>query len=195
MAEAAGPARTGSLLPKDWWRAPRIWWNQEPHAFMIFVLVNFGFGTLGLWLPLVNAGLGGRTSLCEELYKLLSSGGFYMYAVPFLAATVGVVFTSLKQETAEHSRGTKLLFSFVAMIIFVICVVLLQIQVLGPAKSVEWINFALQLLVSLATVTVALYVHALIQNERGSPQDDMEKNAADLSTRAQTAAATPADFE
>jgi cytochrome bd-type quinol oxidase subunit 2 len=194
MGEASKTPRTGSLLPKDWWRAPRIWWDQEPHAFFIFALVNFGFGTLGLWLPLLNAWLGGRTPIHEELYKLFSTGGFYMYSVPFLAATVGVVFTSMMQESAEQSRGTKLLFSFVAIIIFVVCAVLLQIQLLGPAKSVEWINFTLQFLVSLITIVAALYVHALIQNERGSPQDDMERNAADLTSRAQTAAATPADF-
>ena len=195
MAEVASTTRTDSLLPKDWWRAPSVWRKQEPHAFAIFVLVNFGFGTLGLWLPLVNALLGGHNSFCDELLKLFSAGGFYMYAVPFLAATVGVVFTSLKQETAEQSRGTKLLISFVAMIIFVVCVVLLQIQVLGPDKSVVWINFVLQFLVSLVTVIVALYVHALIQNERGSPQVDMERNADDLNTRAQAAAATAADFK
>lgn len=119
-----------------------------------------------------------------------------MYAVPFLAATVGVVFTSLMQETAEHARGTKILFSFASIIIFVVCVVLLQIQVLGPERSMENINFGLQLLVSLATVLVALYVHAIIQNEiGGSPQDDMEQNASTLTKRAQKAAVNPGDFQ
>lgn len=195
MENAAMPLNSGSLLPKDWWRAPSAWWKQEPYAFIIFAGVNFGFGTLGLWLPLLNAWLGGRSSFCEELYKLFSSGGLYVYAVTFLAATVGVVFTSLKQETAEQSRGTKILFSFVGIAIFLFCALLMQIQLLGPPKSLEWINFILQFLVSLLTVVVAVYVHAIIQNERGSPQDDMEKNAAELNNRVRTAQATAADFE
>lgn len=195
MAEPETAARINSLLPKDWWNAPGIWRKQDPDGFWIFFVVNFFFGALGIWLPLVNALVGGHTTFCQELYKLFTAGGFYMYAVPLLAATVGVVFASLKQETTELSRGTKFLFSFTAMIIFVVCAVFLQIQVLGPTKSKEWINFALQFVVSLVTVLAALYMHALIQNERGSPQSDMQNNAADLSSRVQTAAVTAADFQ
>lgn len=91
MSHIVTVAQSGSL-PKDWWRAPCVWRKQDPDAFWIFVVVNFFFGTLGIWLPLINALLGGHTAFCEELLKLFAAGGFYMYAVPLLAATVGVVF-------------------------------------------------------------------------------------------------------
>jgi len=184
-----------SLLPKDWWRAPAVWWRNEPLAFGIFVGVNFFFGTLGIWLPIMNAALGGRASICTELIKLLESGGFYAYAIPFLAATVGVVFSSLAKEPSAHSRGTKILFISVAVVIFVVCALLLQIQVFGPDSSVRWINYALQIVVSVATVLIALYAHSIIQNEiGGSPQGDMEKNAALLNDRAGTALVSAKDF-
>ncbi|CAE6968920.1 hypothetical protein R75471_07313 [Paraburkholderia domus] len=192
----AGTRSNQSLLPKDWARAPFVWCVREPHAFLIFVVVNFLFGTLGLWLPLVNAALGGHSTFHSELKKLLEAGGFYMYAVPFLAATVGVVFSSLKQETAAHALGTKILFSFSAMSIFVLCVVFLQIQVLVPAPSVEHLNYILQVIASVVTVIVALYMHAITQNEiGGSPQADMEHNAANLQVRAQSATVSRKDFE
>lgn len=191
------PTRSSeSLLPKDWWLAPAVWWKAQPVAFYIFVGVNFFFGTLALWLPLLNALLGGHNSVCEELIKLLRGGGFYTYAVPFLAATVGVVFSSLVQEPTAHSRGTKILFLSASITIFVVCVILLQIQVFGPKESVQWLNYALQILVSIVTVVVALYVHAIIQNEvGGSPQGDMERNAEQLMDRASGAAVNRKDFE
>lgn len=189
-------ARHQPLLPKDWKTAPRVWHHKEPHAFWTFALVNFFFGTLGIWLPLANALLGGRTAFCAALRQLLENGGLYMYAVPFLAATVGVVILSLMQEKAVHSRGTKILFTFVATSIFVVCAILLQIQVHGPDTSVATMNFVFQIVVSLVVVVVCLYMHAIIQNEmRGSPQSDMQENAADLQERAQLATSTKKDFE
>lgn len=194
----SGPSpaeKLNAMLPKDWWKAPAVWRRQEPDAFYIFLVVNFFFGTLGIWLPLVNSLLGGHSPITTEMRKLFTSGGFYTYAVPFLAATVGVVITSMKQRARELSSGTKVLFFAWTLPAFVACVVLLQIQVLGPAESLENVNFFLQVVVSLMMVYFATCIHAVVQNERGSPQEDMQQEAAALAERARTAVLTAEDFK
>jgi len=185
-----------SILPKDWHIAPVVWFKQQPAAAWMFIGVNFVFGTLGIWLPLLNAALMGSTSVSDELVKLLRTGGLYLYAVPLLAAITAGVLASIVQDTAEHSRGTKALLVFAAIATFVVCALLLEIQLLRPQTSGDCANFALQFVVSIITVAIAVYIHALIQNETsGSAMADMEKNAEKPQSLAPDATVSSKDFE
>lgn len=195
--QPVAPARVAhSILPKDWQVAPVVWFKKQPAAAWMFVGVNFVFGTLGIWLPLLNAALIGSTSVSDELVKLLRSGGLYLYAVPLLAAITGGVLASIVQDNAEHSRGTKTLLVGAAITTFLLCALLLEIQLFGPQTARECVNFVLQFAVSIVTVAIAVYIHALVQNETsGSAMGDMEENAEKLQSRAPTATVSSKDFE
>ena len=192
----ASTQRVRSLLPKDWRSAPAVWFKQQPHSAWTFFVVNFLFGTLGLWLPLLNARLYSASPFCEELLKLLRAGGFYLYAVPFLAATTGSVFSSIAKDSVEHSRGTKALLAFAATTIFFVCALLLQIQLLGPRPTRETENFVFQFIVAALAILTAVYVHAIVQNESsGSAMADMEQAAGELQAKAAAAPVNKKDFD
>lgn len=189
------PQRGRSLLPKDWPTAPVVWFKQQPLSASTFLVVNFLFGTLGLWLPLLNARLHGASPVCEELLKLLRAGGLYLYAVPFLAATTGPVFSSIVKDSVEHSRGTKALLASAATTVFFVCALLMQIQLLGPRSTLETENFVLQFIVAALAVLTAVYVHAIVQNESsGSAMADMEQAADELQAKAAAAPVNKKDF-
>lgn len=46
--------KSGLLLPQGWKRAPFEFWRRDKLSALVFLVVNFFFGTAGIWLPLVE---------------------------------------------------------------------------------------------------------------------------------------------
>src|SRR3954470_14772765 len=83
-----------SLFPENIHRAPLDFWRDNKLEALVFLVVNLLFGTIGLWLPTVNAFFGSNT-MGAAIVKQLNDGALYMYAITFLSAIGGVTFTSI----------------------------------------------------------------------------------------------------
>ena len=197
-----GEQKPGLLLPQGWKRAPYEFWRRDKLSALVFLVVNFFFGTAGIWLPLVNATFGTR-SFVEELEGLFEAGALYLYSLVFLATIAGTTFTSLVRDQKEHSRSLKIVLAGCSGVSIFLCTVFLQIQLsVRNAESLpSWLicaNYTAQLVLSIFALVVAIYVHSIILNEEtGSPKSDMDQGAKEMRQRSLTAgdAVSAEDFE
>jgi hypothetical protein len=195
-------AKRGILLPQGWQRAPVEFWKRDKLSALVFFVVNFFFGTTGIWLPLVNA-LFGTRPFSEELEGLFESGTLYLYSLAFLATIAGTTFTSLVKDNKEHTRSLKTVLAGCSGVSIFLCTVFLQIQLsIRNAEClpswITWANYGAQLLLSAIAVVVAVYVHSIIFNEEtGSPKSDLDRGAKEMLQRSQMAgeAVKLKDFE
>jgi hypothetical protein len=181
--EPLSTQRRQLLFPREQLRAPKVFWQTNRLSAAVFFTVNFLFGTLGLWLPSVNAFFLGQ-SVGGELSRQLAAGGLYIYAITFLAAIGGATFTSLAKDKVEYSRNLKVLLVGAAVVALFLCTIFLQIQLLAKAApeevatSTKWAAYLLQLILALLTSAVAIYMHSIVSNEEsGSPKEDMDDGA------------------
>lgn len=181
------------LLPPNIHKAPFDFWQAHKLEALVFLIVNLLFGTMGLWLPTMNAFFG-PSSMAAAIVRQLNDGGFYMYAITFLSAIGGVTFTSIASEKVEHSRNFKVVLAGSVGVALFICAILLQAQLFmttasqPPSNFVKITSYVLQVVVALVTTIVAIYVFSIVNNEQtGSAKDDIDRGAIDLLERAQAA--------
>lgn len=65
------------LLPEKWHRAPIDFYQRDKLAAIVFVVVNFLFGTVGIWLPIINT-VFGPSSLSDALQNQFKNGSLYV---------------------------------------------------------------------------------------------------------------------
>lgn len=191
MASVLKSNRT--ILPKDWKKAPLIYYNNRRLSALWFMGANFLIGTIAIWLPLLTHFLsGGRQG--EPLSRLLEQDAFYFFATPFIAA-VGSVVISEAHKNSEQSRDTRDLLIFWWFVFLFLCAVVsgVDVAISGPKTCIE---LAFQVLLSLSSVVVGCYLYAIFQNEvDGSAADDINQDAYRLQVEANASQAKASDFE
>jgi MFS family permease len=194
---------SSQLLPVGWYRAPLEFYERNKLAATVFIIVNFLFGTIGIWLPLINAALG-PNSICSEWQNQLKNGNLYVYAITFLTAISGATFVAVTNDKIEHRRNHKVSLVGVAVIAIFLCAVFLQIQLLNETLHSElsliivWFNYFIQIALSVLAIAVAIYIFSIVSNEEdGSPKEDIDASANALlkMQSSNNGNLTPQDFQ
>ena len=182
-----------SLFPENIHRAPLDFWRANKLEALVFLVVNLVFGTIGLWLPTVNAFFGPHT-MGSAILKQLDDGAFYMYAITFLSAIGGVTFTSIANEKIEHSQSLKVVLAGSVVVFLFVCAILLQAHLfmhsasVAPLSLVKVASSVIQVIVGVITTIVAIYIFSIVTNEQtGSAKEDLDRAARGLLEKAKAA--------
>lgn len=180
------------LFPTGILKAPWDFWRANKLEALVFLVVNLLFGTVGLWLPPMNAFFASH-SVSGAIFQQLSTGGLYIYAITFLSAIGGVTFNSIASEKIEHSRNLKVVLAGSVVVALFACTVLLQTQLFVSGSTpqvsdlVKWVSYGLQVVFGIVTTIVAIYVFSIVNNEQsGSAKDDIDEAARELLKRSKS---------
>jgi hypothetical protein len=191
LTDATTPTSTASrsatrLLPISFNTAFSTYWATNKLDALIFLVANLVIGTLGLWLPLVNAFMTGQ-QVVAELTKNLDGGQFYIYAITFSAANGGIVFLSLLKNRVEQAIQTRvILIGFIVFMLFIGSLLLQAELMRGMIDSVGFlsshtVNWGIQLVWSGEAILLAIYTYSfLVIEESGNPKADVDNGASAL---------------
>lgn len=193
MSETVGSTvEKNEIFPPNFRHAPFEFWRRNKLEALVFLVVNLLFGTVGLWLPPMNAFFASH-SVFPAILKQFDAGGLYIYAITFLSAIGGITFNSIANEKIEHSRNLKVVLAGSVVVALFVCTILLQAQLFitdGQIRAsylVTWVAYALQLVIGVVTTIVAIYVFSIVNTEQsGSAKADIDEAAQDLLNRART---------
>jgi hypothetical protein len=156
---------------------------------LIFLISNLMVGSLGIWLPILNAVMTGQP-IDIELARNLDGGQFYIYAITLTAANGGVAFVSLLRNRIEQAIKTRVVLIGLTVLLLFISGLLLQAELMrgmNVANSplwAPWFNWAVQLVWSFETILLSIFVYSFIATEEdGNPKVDVDSGADKLASR------------
>lgn len=94
--------------------------KQEPFYFTVFIMMNFIFGALGLWLPAASALGDSLAHAWPEFLKVWKQGSGYSFSLALLAASASFVFKESSDGNETQFKQLKkgaLLFTLVLAVV------------------------------------------------------------------------------
>ncbi len=183
------------LFPKGWLCSPREVWKVDGYGALVFFRTNLILGSIGLWWPYGYAWLNSK-SLCAVTAGLLGSGALYMFVIPFLAATSAMVTEESRREREKTDRIRRWQsWAQISGLLLIICAICLPIQLAAPQEALAR-NYAVQVVVSLFGVVLAVYMFSMLRVDlHGSVADDVKNAAEDLGEQAKDAVVDKGAFD
>lgn len=194
MANSVEDTSNKWLLPRNWHTAPKQYWNVDRAGMFYFCTLNFIFGTLGLWAPILLALMSGK-SVWDVFVGMLGEGNGYLYVIPFIAS---IVFAVIETRRAFKESGANVRLDVLTVVAFfacLVCVLLFTCQFLVGDK-VPILNYVVQLIACTFITVVGLYMFCLIKAEmKTSVGDDIAQGADQMRKEAQDAKLDKRDFQ
>lgn len=116
--------------------------SQWAH-FFLFVVVNIFVGSLGVWMPVLLAGVRHEVDYIPSVMRQLEAGGPYTFAVAYLAAAASFVVSEYLSGASTGGRKLKTVFALFAFVLVILCTLLSASQASGgqqiesPSASTE----------------------------------------------------------